>query len=115
MKTNWVSNLKEVRNSKNLTLDSCSKETNVPVDFLVNLESGNFKKLPPAVFTKFHIKRYFVFLDLDPSSCLADYEEFISKQEKRIEKRFKVKKYKQTKTEIFIKSIPESPYSLFLF
>ena len=49
MKTNWVSNLKEVRNSKNLTLDSCSKETNVPVDFLVNLESGNFKKLPPAV------------------------------------------------------------------
>ena len=77
MKTNWVSNLKEVRNSKNLTLDSCSKETNVPVDFLVNLESGNFKKLPPAVFTKFHIKRYFVFLGLDPSSCLADYEEFI--------------------------------------
>ena len=87
MKTNWVSNLKEVRNSKNLTLDSCSKETNVPVDFLVNLESGNFKKLPPAVFTKFHIKRYFVFLDLDPSSCLADYEEFISKQEKRNRKK----------------------------
>ena len=87
MKTNWVSNLKEVRNSKNLTLDSCSKETNVPVDFLINLESGNFKNLPPAVFTKFHIKRYFVFLDLDPSSCLADYEEFISKQEKRNRKK----------------------------
>ena len=49
MKTNWVSNLKEVRNSKNLTLDSCSKETNVPVDFLVNLESGNFKNLPPII------------------------------------------------------------------
>ena len=87
MKTNWVSNLKEVRNSKNLSLDLCSKETNVPVDFLVNLESGNFKNLPPAVFTKFHIKRYFVFLDLDPSSCLADYEEFISKQEKRNRKK----------------------------
>ena len=98
MKTNWVSNLKEVRNSKNLTLDSCSKETNVPVDFLVNLESGNFKKLPPAVFTKFHIKRYFVFLDLDPSSCLADYEEFISKQEKRNRKKdLKVKEIQADK------------------
>ena len=98
MKTNWVSNLKEVRNSKNLTLDLCSKETNVPVDFLVNLESGNFKKLPPAVFTKFHIKRYFVFLDLDPSSCLADYEEFISKQEKRNRKKdLKVKEIQADK------------------
>ena len=98
MKTNWVSNLKEVRNSKNLTLDTCSKETNVPVDFLVNLESGNFKKLPPAVFTKFHIKRYFVFLDLDPSSCLADYEEFISKQEKRNRKKdLKVKEIQADK------------------
>ena len=98
MKTNWVSNLKEVRNSKNLTLDSCSKETNVPVDFLVNLESGNFKNLPPAVFTKFHIKRYFVFLDLDPSSCLADYEEFISKQEKRNRKKdLKVKEIQADK------------------
>ena len=98
MKTNWVSNLKEVRNSKNLTLDSCSKETNVPVDFLVNLESGNFKKLPPAVFTKFHIKRYFVFLNLDPSSCLADYEEFISKQEKRNRKKdLKVKEIQADK------------------
>ena len=98
MKTNWVSNLKEVRNSKNLTLDSCSKETNVPVNFLVNLESGNFKKLPPAVFTKFHIKRYFVFLDLDPSSCLDDYEEFISKQEKRNRKKdLKVKEIQADK------------------
>ena len=98
MKTNWGSNLKEVRNSKNLTLDSCSKETNVPVDFLINLESGNFKNLPPAVFTKFHIKRYFVFLDLDPSSCLADYEEFISKQEKRNRKKdLKVKEIQADK------------------
>ena len=98
MKTNWVSNLKEVRNSKNLTLDSCSKETNVPVDFLINLESGNFKNLPPAVFTKFHIKRYFVFLDLDPSSCLDDYEEFISKQEKRNRKKdLKVKEIQADK------------------
>ena len=98
MKTNWVSNLKEVRNSKNLTLDTCSKETNVPVDLLVNLESSNFKNLPPAVFTKFHIKRYFVFLDLDPSSCLDDYEEFISKQEKRNRKKdLKVKEIQADK------------------
>ena len=98
MKTNWVSNLKEVRNSKNLSLDLCSKETNVPVDFLVNLESGNFKNLPPAVFTKFHIKRYFVFLDLDPSSCLVDYEEFILKQEKRNRKKdLKVKEIQADK------------------
>ena len=98
MKTNWVSNLKEVRNSKNLSLELCSKEINVPVDFLRNLESVKFKKLPPAVFTKFHIKKFFEFLDLDPSSCLSDYEEFISKQEKKSRKKdLKVKEIQADK------------------
>ena len=98
MKTNWVSNLKEVRNSKNLSLELCSKETNVPIEFLRNLESGNFKKLPPAVFTKFHIKKIFEFLDLDPSPCLSDYEEFISKQEKKNRKKdLKVKEIQADK------------------
>ena len=98
MKTNWVSNLKEVRNSKNLSLDACSKAINIPIDFLSNLESGSFKKLPPAVFTKFHIKRYFDYLNLDPSACLSEYEEFISNQEKRNRKKdLKIKEKKADK------------------
>ena len=58
MKNDWISKIKEARNLKNLTLESCSKEINIPVEFLSNLETANFKKLPPPVFTKFHINNW---------------------------------------------------------
>ena len=61
MKNDWISKIKEARNLKNLTLESCSKEINIPVEFLSNLETANFKKLPPPVFTKFHINNYFLY------------------------------------------------------
>ena len=67
MKKTWISEIKEVRKIKNLSLEEASKAINVPVAFLKNLEKEKFKKLPPAVFTKFHIKKYFCLLYTSPS------------------------------------------------
>ena len=93
MKNDWISKIKEARNLKNLTLESCSKEINIPVEFLSNLETANFKKLPPPVFTKFHINNYFLYLDLNPEDCLIEYENFLTtNDQKNSEKELKKEK-----------------------
>ena len=85
MKKTWISEIKEVRKIKNLSLEEASKAINVPVAFLKNLEKEKFKKLPPAVFTKFHIKKYFDLLEVNADECLKDYENYISRKRKKNE------------------------------
>ena len=94
MKNDWISKIKEARNLKNLTLESCSKEINIPVEFLSNLETANFKKLPPPVFTKFHINNYFLYLGLNPEDCLIEYENFLTTNDKKNSEK-ELKKEKQ--------------------
>lgn len=85
MKKTWISEIKEVRKIKNLSLEEASKIINVPVAFLKNLEKEKFKELPPAVFTKFHIKKYFDLLEVNADECLKDYENYISRKRKKNE------------------------------
>ena len=85
MKKTWISEVKEVRKIKNLSLEEASKVINVPVAFLKNLEKEKFKELPPAVFTKFHIKKYFDLLEVNADECLKDYENYISRKRKKNE------------------------------
>lgn len=85
MKKAWISKIKEIRKIKNLSLEEASKAINVPVAFLKNLEKEKFKKLPPAVYTKFHIKKYFDLLEVNADECLKDYESYISKKKKKNE------------------------------
>ena len=85
MKKTWISEIKEVRKIKNLSLEEASKIINVPVAFLKNLEKEKFKELPPAVFTKFHIKKYFDLLEVKSDECLKDYENYISRKRKKNE------------------------------
>lgn len=107
MKRAWISNLKQVRNSKNLSLEYCSNSINVPIEFLINLEKGKFRKLPPAIYTKHHIKNYFYYLNLDPEECLLDYEDYL----------FKNSRKKNKKTEKIVKKRLEkkrNTYSIYL-
>lgn len=99
MKKDWTSKLKEVRNSKKLTLEFCAKEINIPIEFLSYLESANFKKLPPPVFTKFHIDNYFKYLGLNPEKCLIEYEKFLIKNDQKNNK----KKLKRDKKDLLKK------------
>lgn len=103
MKDAWISNLKQVRNSKNLSLEHCSISINVPIEFLINLEKGKFRKLPPAIYTKHHIRNYFYYLNLDPEECLSDYEDYLFKNSrKKIKKSEKIlKKRLEKKRNIF--------------
>jgi cytoskeletal protein RodZ len=84
MKKTWISDIKEVRKIKNLSLEEASKVINVPVAFLKNLEKEKFKELPPAVFTKFHIRKYFDLLEVNADECLKDYENYISRKRKKM-------------------------------
>ena len=85
MKKAWISKIREVRKIKNLSIEEASKAINVPVAFLKNLEKEKFKKLPPAVYTKSHIKKYFDLLGVNADECLKDYESYISKKKKKNE------------------------------
>ena len=91
MKKAWISKIREVRKIKNLSIEEASKAINVPVAFLKNLEKEKFKKLPPAVYTKSHIKKYFDLLEVNADECLKDYESYISKKRKKMKIRIQKK------------------------
>ena len=58
MNSDWKSQLLSSRSSKNLSLEECSKQTKIPINFLSSLEDGDLKSLPDSVYTEFHIKKY---------------------------------------------------------
>lgn len=77
MKLNWKSQIGEMRASKGLSIADCSKKTKIPESFIESLEVGNFNLLPSEVYSKFHIKTYFNFLEIDPVDCLGAYNEYL--------------------------------------
>ena len=85
MNSDWKSQLLSSRSSKNLSLEECSEQTKIPINFLSSLEEGDLKSLPNGVYTEFHIKKYFSFLEVSSESCLKDLKinlaEKLSKEE----------------------------------
>ena len=77
MKLNWKSQIEEMRASKGLSIADCSKKTKIPESFIESLEVGTFNLLPSEVYSKFHIKTYFNFLEIDPVDCLGAYNEYL--------------------------------------
>ena len=78
MNSEWESQLKSVRSSKGLTLEQCSDITKIPISFLIALENRDFSSLPAKIYSEFHIKKYFLFLGINPSECLQEYKNSIS-------------------------------------
>lgn len=79
MNSEWESQLKNLRSSKGLTLEQCSDITKIPISFLIALENRDFNSLPAKIYSEFHIKKYFSFLGINPSECLQEYKNSISK------------------------------------
>ena len=91
MKLNWKSQIGEMRASKGLSIADCSKKTKIPKNFIESLEVGNFNLLPSEVYSKFHIKTYFNFLEIDPVDCLGAYNEYLKGlKEKPVDHQIKV-------------------------
>ena len=80
MNSDWKSQLLSSRSSKNLSLEECSKQTTIPINFLSSLEDGDLKSLPDSVYTEFHIKKYFSFLEVSSESCLKDLKLNLTKK-----------------------------------
>ncbi|MDA9636130.1 DUF4115 domain-containing protein [SAR86 cluster bacterium] len=77
MKLNWKSQIGEMRSSKGLTIEDCSKKTKIPASFLSSLEIGDFNSFPAEIYSKFHIQTYFNFLEIDPVECLEAYDFYL--------------------------------------
>lgn len=63
--------LKSLREKKNLSLEDVSRETNIALHLLKNLENDDFLNLPSSTFTKGFITSYAKVLELDPQKALA--------------------------------------------
>ncbi|HUT22551.1 MAG TPA: helix-turn-helix domain-containing protein [Candidatus Bipolaricaulota bacterium] len=65
--------LQEHRLNYGLSLESISKETAINLKYLIALESDNYEKLPADIYTCNFLKKYAVFLDLNPETAIETY------------------------------------------
>ncbi len=65
--------LRELRQSKNFSLEKLSELTKIQLYHLEALEAGQFEKLPPAVYRDGIFKRLSKFLDTDEGEIMEAY------------------------------------------
>ena len=83
--------LKEVRESNDVSLDELTKKTKIKKDYLEYLENGEYLKLPGEAFVRNFILTYANFFNLNPKTVIALYEEerkvFSPAQQEKVVKR----------------------------
>jgi len=67
--------LRQVRETKGLTLDEVASKTRIHPEFLKALEEGNFAKLPEQVFAKGFVRSYARSLGLDEEDAVRRFTE----------------------------------------
>jgi len=77
----WNEQLKTKILESEFSIKEISDKTKIPTKFIEAIEKADFKNLPAEIFAKSQIERLFIFLGIDPSEALKDYEEFISPPE----------------------------------
>tara|TARA_Y100001936_G_scaffold250048_1_gene301843 strand:- start:833 stop:1246 length:414 start_codon:yes stop_codon:yes gene_type:complete len=76
---NFALALKELRNSKGITLDQISDSTKIKVAYLEKLESGDFS-FKPDIYIKLFLKEYLKYVDLDKyESILQEFDNIFSR------------------------------------
>lgn len=68
---NIFEEIKSVRKKYGVSLSAISQKTKIPIKYLRSLEAGSLKELPDILYTKNIIKKYFSFLNLDPTPFLS--------------------------------------------
>ena len=71
----FFTKLKEIRESKEISIKEIAESTKINTKFLEAIESGNFDSLP-TVYMRLFIRSYCEFLEIDPKKVLDDYEIF---------------------------------------
>ncbi|OGI25158.1 MAG: hypothetical protein A3J76_03060 [Candidatus Moranbacteria bacterium RBG_13_45_13] len=65
--------LKKLRSDGRVTLHEVSRETKIPVKYLVMIEEGDYEKLPPDVYVKGFLKSYAEYLGVDTGKLISLY------------------------------------------
>ncbi|MGL5721884.1 MAG: helix-turn-helix domain-containing protein [Brevinema sp.] len=73
--------LKEVRESKGLSIDEASRETNIAKRYIEALEKEEYSYMPADMYTTGFLSAYADVLELDKDSVIAMYNRAISKEQ----------------------------------
>ncbi|MGL5253765.1 MAG: helix-turn-helix domain-containing protein [Brevinema sp.] len=73
--------LKEIRESKGLSIDEASRETNIAKRYIEALESDQYDFMPADMYTTGFLSAYADILELDRDSIIAMYNRAISKEQ----------------------------------
>lgn len=68
-----LTNLKEVRELKEITLRDIANETRISITYLRAIEEGNFSEMPETIYACGFIKAFAEHLDLNPEQFIASY------------------------------------------
>lgn len=66
--------LRSIRSDKRITLNDVAKMTKIRLEYLENLEAGNYDKLPVDVYVKGFLRSYGEFLGADGKALIRLYE-----------------------------------------
>lgn len=66
--------LRSIRSDKRITLNDVAKITKIRLEYLENLEAGNYDKLPVDVYVKGFLRSYGEFLGMNGDSLIRLYE-----------------------------------------
>jgi len=99
--------LVEARKKKKLRYKKLSSELNIPESYLQALEEENYDVMPGGVpYIKGYLRAYAKKLDLDSDLIIEQYDLYLRKERKAIEKEpFKVEKNNFLRRNLFIASI----------
>jgi len=81
----FFSKFKEIRESKNLSVDDVKKLIKIQKQYINAIESGEFEKLP-KVYSRLFIKSYCNCIGINSKDVLKSYEKFLKSDKKTIKK-----------------------------
>ena len=73
--------LREERLKKHLTLEEVSRATKIKESFLLAIEKGEYKKLPPATYAQGFVRNYAGFLGMPEQEILAIFRREYDEEE----------------------------------
>ena len=65
--------LKSIREGKNVTLESLISHTRIAINYLIAIESDQYRNFPPEVYLKSYLTEYAKFLNLDAKKLVEGY------------------------------------------
>ena len=78
----FFSNFSSIRESKGITIDDIVSKTKLQKEYIIAIENGDFKILPP-VYAKLFLKTYSNFLDFDTQNILNLFNEHVTGKYKK--------------------------------